>query len=245
VASPLAQQADIFLPTQTVYEAGGRWINQEGRLQSAQPVLVGGASIAAVGQGDHPPRIFGDTLPEGSPAAAWTLLPALTPQSDDTNDGGAIPVDEVPPAAMERIGLWTGALQDGNRIALPEGEAHSASRGQGEVLDTWPAANPEVVTVLLADWTFGTEKLSTGCTALMERTPPPEAVIHPETGQALGLAPGGRAKITTPNGSLTLALRFDARMAPNVMVIPRHVLLEWQVLGATRLTLAAGQISAA
>ena len=245
VASPLAQQAHIFLPTQTVYEAGGRWINQEGRLQSALPVLVGGASIAAVGQGDHPPRIFGDTLPEGSPAAAWKLLPALTPQSDDTNDSGAIPVDEVPPAAMERIGLWTGALQDGNRIALPEGEAHSASRGQGEVLDTRPAANPEVVTVLLADWTFGTEKLSTGSAALMERTPPPEAALHPDTGKALGLDPGGGAKITTPSGSLTLALRFDARMARNVMVIPRHVLLEWQVLGATRLTLAAGLISAA
>jgi anaerobic selenocysteine-containing dehydrogenase len=79
----------------------------------------------------------------------------------------------------------------------------------------------------------------------MERTPPPEAALHPDTGKALGLDPGGGAKITTPSGSLTLALRFDARMARNVMVIPRHVLLEWQVLGATRLTLAAGLISAA
>ncbi len=245
VASPLAQQADIFLPTQTVYEAGGSWINQEGRLQSAQPVLAGGASIDAVGRGDHPPRRFGDTLPEGSPAAAWKLLPALTGQSDDTNDDGAIPADEVPPAAMERIGLWTGALQDGHRIPLPESEALSASPDPGRAIGTGPAANPEVVTVLLTDWTFGTEKLSTGCAALMERTPPPVAALHPETGKALGLDPGGRVHFQAEGGSLTLALRFDARMAPNVMVIPRHVLLEWQVLGATRLTLAAGQISAA
>jgi predicted molibdopterin-dependent oxidoreductase YjgC len=146
---------------------------------------------------------------------------------------------------MERIGLWTGELQDGNRIPLPGNEALSASSGQGKALETGFAANPEDVTVLLVDWTFGTEKLSTGSAALMERTPPPEATLHPDTGQALGLDPGGRAKITTPSGSLTLALRFDARVARHVVVIPRHVLLEWQVLGATRLTLAAGQISAA
>lgn len=43
LASPINNSAHYFIPTQTIYEAGGNWINQEGRLQTAQPALKGGS----------------------------------------------------------------------------------------------------------------------------------------------------------------------------------------------------------
>ncbi|MEJ2155134.1 MAG: NADH-quinone oxidoreductase subunit NuoG [Desulfobacteraceae bacterium] len=240
-ASPLVKEADIFLPTQTVYEAGGRWINQEGRVQSAQPALSGGASIETVGKGNHPPRTFGDTVPVGSPAAAWQLLTALTAQREEGSDALA---DAVAPAALEQIRTWADDLQDGKRIDLTKGHGISASPIWEEAAES-AASDAEAITVLLVDWTFGTEKLSMSCAALANRTPDPVAVVHPETAASLGLDPGGRVAVATQSGVLTVALQTDVRMARNVMAIPRHVFLDWQVLGGTRLTMDPKQLTRA
>ena len=45
LASPLNETAQIFIPVRTIYETGGHWINQEGRLQAAEAVLRGGEQI--------------------------------------------------------------------------------------------------------------------------------------------------------------------------------------------------------
>lgn len=238
VASPLVKQADIFLPTQTVYEAGGRWINQEGRLQSAQPVLAGGLSIEKTGEGGHPPRVFEDTIPDGSPAAAWQLLPALI---DTPEDGDHHLIGAVLPGALERIAKWTGDGRDGKRIALPKGDGLAPSPGM-EAGQGKGASVSDRITLLLVDWTLGTETLSMNSAALAERAPSPVATMHPHTAQSLGLEHDGRVVITTDSGEMALTLRSDDRMAPGVMVIPRHRSLNWQALGATRLALEPKQI---
>ena len=49
--APLERRADVFLPTQTIFETGGHWVNQEGRLQRAHPIFMGGEPIIFSGAG--------------------------------------------------------------------------------------------------------------------------------------------------------------------------------------------------
>ena len=72
--SPVAKRADIFLPTQTLFEAGGTYINQEGRAQWAPPVFSGGISIEQISAGGHPPRLFRRDIPGGEPRPAGHIL---------------------------------------------------------------------------------------------------------------------------------------------------------------------------
>ena len=46
--SPTVSRADIFLPSQTLFEAGGIYVNQEGRAQWAPPVYKGGLPVLQV-----------------------------------------------------------------------------------------------------------------------------------------------------------------------------------------------------
>ena len=73
--SPLVERAHIFLPTTNLFEAtGGSLINQEGRLQRAQPVEEPGTPIAQIGGGAHPPRVYSLEAPGGDPRPADQLL---------------------------------------------------------------------------------------------------------------------------------------------------------------------------
>jgi NADH-quinone oxidoreductase subunit G len=233
LSSPLVEKADIFLPTQTLYEAGGHWINQEGRVQSAAPVMMGGVSIAETGKGDHPPRIFEHILPEDSSKSAADLLSALM---DGTGLENVDASDRVP----SRAGSPLGAFQDGKRIALSRREG-SPAHASGKEGSDQAAEFPKEITVLLVEWTFGTEGLSQNID-LAQLTPEPVATVHPMTADQLDLVPGGRITIATAVGELSLLWQGDKRMARNMIVVPRHYLLEWQALGATRLELNATQI---
>ncbi len=77
VDSPLNHAADHFIPTQPLYEGGGHWINQEGRLQAASAVMAGGEPIAVTGGLDHPPRVFDTRIPGDEPLAAWRAVTTL------------------------------------------------------------------------------------------------------------------------------------------------------------------------
>ena len=68
--SPSARQADIFLPTQTLFEAGGSFVNQEGRVRWAAPVYRGGTPVEQLSAGGHPSRLFREDIPGGEPRPA-------------------------------------------------------------------------------------------------------------------------------------------------------------------------------
>ncbi len=241
VASGLVDQADIFMPTQTLYETGGLWINHEARLQRAAPVLEGGAAIDVLGRGDHPVRVFENTIPEGTPEAAWKLLSALMNSAAGWDDLGR---NDLPGAGLERVRALMGQLQDGKRVSLtkPGGRGGQPPSASDKTPDM-AASAPDALTLLLVDWTFGTEGLSSSSAALAEVTPPPVAKVHPETAVDLGLEEGGGITIAMDAGrELSLAWQGDGRMAKGLIVIPRHHELAWQVLGGTRMVLKAEQI---
>lgn len=236
LASPLCERADVFIPTQTLYESGGHWINQEGRLQEAQPVMATGEPLEITGGQDHPPRVFDDHAPGGQPLAAWRALLILADGEQRTPAGD---LEDRLAQAMKGVypilGLGDG-LNVGRRIEL--GAAQSSAT---EAVQLHPDASEsetrQGIEVLLVDRTFGTEILSAYSPAVMERTLPPRATVHPDLAASLGLDPQQHIRIDTGHAALMVQLEIDASMATGVMVIPRHKMLDWQVLGATRLTL--------
>ena len=70
----VSRRAHVFLPTQTLYEAGGIFINQEGRAQYSAPAFAGGAPVLETGGGDHPPRTYGAGLPGADPQPAGRIM---------------------------------------------------------------------------------------------------------------------------------------------------------------------------
>jgi NADH-quinone oxidoreductase subunit G len=239
IATRVAERAHIFLPTQTAYEAGGLWVNQEGRLQRSRPAFVGGESITRTGNLGHPPRVFEKQIPGGAPIAAWRLAAHLAGRADlddrsTAEDFLASALEIVDPGWREhesgRIGLKP--TEAAGATLEPAGESH----GEDLTQDT--------LTLLLVDRVFGTEPLSARSAVLAEVTPPAAAVMHPRTAEDLCLGPSGELVIATESGRLSITFGTDARMAPGVLVVPRDTTLTWQVLGGTRLELDPSQVRA-
>ena len=241
MASPLTERADLFLPTQNIYECGGRWINQEGRLQDSKPVLAGGEPIRLSGALDHPPRVFEKEIPGGIPVPAWRLAAFLAEASDEKGGDGWNAEDFLA-AALEELEADQGELTPG-RIKLKSAGVDDVSPEEEEKAGDAPGPE-DAVTLLMVDRTFGTQWSSARSPALAEVTPPAGAVMHPQTAENLGVVPTGEIVITTKQGRLVLPFGTDDRTAPGVLVVPRHHALAWQELGGRQLAIGRGGISA-
>ncbi|MFZ0726022.1 MAG: NADH-quinone oxidoreductase subunit NuoG [Desulfobacterales bacterium] len=231
LGSETMRRADIFLPTATVFETGGLFVNQEGRLQSMPPAFGGGLPIRAAGDGRHPPRVYGTGMPGADPAPAGHLLAALAgvkmPGATDS-DGGCLPAaslgigDSVP-----AIGEVT---EEGIRLL------GDAPGGDPFVID-WSAVPAEDggadgrLRLLTVDWTFGTEELSSHSACLVAREPEPVVFMQAQDAARSGLADNDPVILTTPAGSVAVGLRVVDTMRAGVLVLPRHRRLAWQQLG--------------
>jgi NADH-quinone oxidoreductase subunit G len=239
VDTPLVQVADAFIPTQTIYESGGSWINNEGRLQTADALIAGGEPIAITGAGDHPPRIFEKSTPGGAPLPAWQGLLALAGDNDDlaaeTMDAA---VRELHPCV--RLPLRNGV---GRRVRLVLSSVSEAIGSETDGHDV--AGQPDDrIMLLLVDWTFGTETLSAMSPTVKQVVAPPAASLHPDTAQRLGLADEKGITVSTGGAELSLSLQLDPRVAPGVMVVPRHQQLDWQLFDETCVMLHESQLKA-
>ena len=84
------------------------------------------------------------------------------------------------------------------------------------------------IALLLVDWTFGTEPLSAMSPTLARVGKLPAASLHPHTADRLGLADAKRITVSTGGTQLSVPLQTDPRVAPGVLVVPRHHQLDWQ-----------------
>jgi hypothetical protein len=82
--------------------------------------------------------------------------------------------------------------------------------------------------VILTDWTFGTEELSSFSPPLRKLEKSPCASMHTNDAARLGLGLGDKVKIKLDEGDVEVDVWVEEDMAPGVMVLPRHRLLEWQ-----------------
>jgi len=240
VASPLAERANWFIPTQTIYESGGHWINQEGRLQIAQAVLAVGEPIAVTGQGDHPPRTFGREIPGSAPAPAWAVLAALAGEKAEAENpelGLKAAIDAYHPAIAGLDARRIGRQIDFSAIADKAAGTDTTDRSFED------HSEAEQLTLLLVEQTFGTEALSANTPALKALKQEPAAIAHPEDIDRMGVQPGQSVTIASDAGRIVLPLLADDRIARGVIIIPKDHCIDWQELGATKVLIALDRIS--
>jgi len=246
VNSSTAQRAHIFLPTSTLYEAGGVFINQEGRAQATGQVYLGGTPIAQVSGGSHPPRIFGSEIPGGEPRAGWQTLAELVqgePQADEDTTRSSVLnwLQELNPV-FANIPAIDELPDDGIRISLngetfPRFSLDWLSEMEG---DQSPDDRLELV---LANWTFGTEELSQYSPPLRKLEKEPSVFMHVDSAARLGLSESDRVTINLDGGALEVSVSVKENMASGVIVMPRHRLLEWQKIESLPKFVSFDQIS--
>jgi NADH-quinone oxidoreductase subunit G len=243
--SRAVQKAHIFLPTATLYEAGGLYVNQEGRVQYAPPAFSGGKPIAQIGDGDHPPRIYDAGLPESDLQAACLTLVELADED--------LATDEI----KARQSIWK-LLSDG----IPEfSDVASADQIPEHGFHLGAGVNPDLrftldwvrekehspdrddgFELLLTDWTFGTEELSSLSQCLIELEREPCLVMHTVDAQHLGFAEGDFVEITTELGSLQVMVALTQAMAPGVLCLPCNPRLPWRIFKDMKITIKREQI---
>jgi NADH-quinone oxidoreductase subunit G len=240
--TPSVKRAHVVLPTVPIFErAASVFVNQEGRAQTALPVHLGGTPLAQISPEVHPPRTFLDQVPGSDPRPPAEILRELTQVLSELADPA--PVDLW--AWLSRRHPIFAPLKsltdhpEGVRL-LPE------TRSQRD-FTTLPAPGPEPapahLELLLVDWTFGTEELASYAAIMGEAETDPVVLIHPQDAGKFGLKDGKPAALRLPKGSLTVAVKLAAAMAPGVLILPRHRRLDWRKLAETPVFLAPGQIN--
>ncbi len=231
--TPAVEKAHVVLPTATVFETDGRYMNQEGRIQKAWAVHRAGTPLSRIGKGGHPPRHHLDHVPGGGLMAAGEVLGALAK---------GLSVRESGPAQDD---LATRPVEQGLDGCGQRGQADS-KREMAFAQETLSPEEDHVhgdgLELLLVDWAFGTEELSSWSAHTWEAETTPYLALHPGDAARLGLASGDRVVLHLDGGPLEMDLRLMENMARGVMVLPRHRLLDWQKVSGFKKTLSMNRI---
>ncbi|MCF8035528.1 MAG: NADH-quinone oxidoreductase subunit NuoG [Desulfobacteraceae bacterium] len=217
--TPLFENADIGIPSLTVFEAGGIYVNQEGRAQQVRPAHTGGLPIAAAGLGDHPPRSFSPDVPGRDMPAAWAAAFSLSGQAPPETDAQmtawmrdnfAVLADL---AHMEADGV---RLFAGRKVSIPD-EAQIPEKKPDQFLELLPA--PTI---------FGGEPMSGHSQCLRELAGLPAVWMARADADRLGIADDDRVSLGFENIEVTLNVRISDPMAQGVLVVYRHPDIDWQ-----------------
>jgi NADH-quinone oxidoreductase subunit G len=225
--SASAARADVVLPTTTLFERNASsFLNQEGRFQKTPPIHRGGTPLWQISGGKHPPRTFLNDIPGGEPKAAYEVLgeiyAALSNKSDEAllKDLWAWLAEEHP-VFKRSSSSW-----DGDRFVPPEVSNDLFSTS--EIGESRPReAGMELV---LTEWTFGTEELSSYSRYAREGETTPEFFLHPHDAARCHLADGDKVALQFDEGELVLQLGINSNMATGMIVVPRHRRVKWQKL---------------
>ncbi len=241
--SETVRAAQVFFPTRTVFETGGTFVNNEGRIQQIQAAFSGGAPIAETGGGGHPPRVFQSGIPGDEPRRADRILGELALQPG-RHEPAAAPTAKDP---LEGLGDAAPELSGFD----PEAAAGAAGvRATLPIQNGRPAASPEKVSakkaangeLLLVDAVFGTEILSRSAPWLKQLESAPAIFMHPEEAARLGLARGDLCELATDAGTVAVAVETATQTAPGTFVLPRLGKIRWQVFPRLRTGLDAVRI---
>jgi len=239
LASSVGEMADLFLPSTTVFETGGMFINQEGRVQRALPGFAAGSPVLETGGGGHPPRTFRHDVPGGSAQPAHELLCRLV----------GLPASPMKDGAVGSPGTWLGEIHP--KIPMPgeippEGIRVSAADPYAPFTgmdSTAEDAPDDGFTMVTTEATFGTEELSRHAACLEENESSPVLYIHDADARAMGFSDGDRIQLTLASGSLEVILVVKHNMAKGVLVLPRHHRTDWQKVGREPLWISREQIN--
>jgi anaerobic selenocysteine-containing dehydrogenase len=82
--------------------------------------------------------------------------------------------------------------------------------------------------LVLVNWTFSTEELSQYSPPLMKLEKEPAVFMHVDDAARLGLSDSDKVTILLDRGALEVSVSVKENMAPGIIVMPRHRLLQWQ-----------------
>lgn len=223
--NPLARMAHIHIPTQTVFETGGFYVNQEGRVQYAQKAQFVGLPIAISGRGSHPPRSFQKCAPGSDILSASEALQGIAKITveDFSHDGGGWMEKHFP----ELTGLSDIIEKEDDAEAVRLYVAHHQNR-IGKL--SW---NPEEgrgssdLEILIVPSVWGDEGLSAHSPCLEGLG---EKVVWLSQADAdhLNIAKGDEIILDLPQAPLPLKAQLSEHMATGLLVIPRRQDIFWQ-----------------
>jgi len=201
--------AEIFLPTRTLYECGGSFINNEGRMQAFDPVLDPGIPIAVTGNGGHPPRQFELSSPGGAPRSAVHLLQWLLRDHMDLF------------ALRRQIVKEISCTRDLNRLVAGDSGRRLADCGDSleeSRVEIW--AQEGDLQLLPITARYGSDLYSRWSQALDSRREQPSLWIHPDEATERGFVDGQQVVLRTSVGHFHLPLKFKAKMARGRLMVP-------------------------
>jgi NADH-quinone oxidoreductase subunit G len=238
-------KAHISFPTATVYETGGLFINQEGRVQNAPRAFSGGIPIMQTGGGNHPPRLYDGGLPGAHLRAAWRELLQFTGgMTSESENNAAENLWEMLTHTIPQLadfGSNDHLPQEGVRLEISEHADLRFSVNWSSEMDYYRSRD-DTFELLLVDRTFGTEELSSLSPCLRELERKPCIGMHSDQAETMGLKDGDLLEIDTKTGSLRVELCTAENMAPGTLVLPRHRALEWQIFGNGKIRIRKEQI---
>jgi NADH-quinone oxidoreductase subunit G len=237
--SEAAKRATIFMPTRTLSETETAFVNQEGRVQFSLAAHSGGIPIEHVSSGGHPPRVFRGDIPGNEPKAAWQILAELLDGLDIPGEWKGIRRDHLWQWMAGENPLFAN-LSDGVRLPL-EGTKENLFSIDWLTQREGDRLNGDLE-ILLVDWTFGTEELSTFSKYIREVEREPFLVMHPKDASRLNLMNQDRVVLRLDAGRLEVRVSISRNLAPGVLVLPRHHQLEWQKLKTLPARVSFGQI---
>jgi NADH-quinone oxidoreductase subunit G len=229
VNSKSAQLAHILLPTISLFEEEAAFINQEGRVQFSKKVHPGGIPIEQTSAGGHPPRVFRSDIPGGEPKAAWQILAELAAL---ISSAPRISIDEFwtwlaqenPVFANER---FFDTRKEEKRLHVPRSNGNRYSLDWLKKQERTSSVG-DSLELLLVEWTFGTEELSSYSHTLQQIERAPCLFIHPKDAKRADLNDKDRVILQLDGGPLEIELSIVENMVSGIMVLPRHRQLDWQ-----------------
>jgi NADH-quinone oxidoreductase subunit G len=236
LSTPTVDQAHIFLPTTTIYESGGTWLNQAACAQWAAPAHRGGLPLAQTNAGRHPPRQYDLGVPGGDPAPAWQLLNALLPGASERLE-------------REAVLNWLGAHTPFFRPLL------ELAQFPAEGLALGPAAAPaadattrqvqapgERFELLAAPLLFGGHELADRSPQLRPLEQAPVLAMSPSDAGRLDLSDDEPVAIDTGRGTIHIRVAVREGVAPGTVIVPRHRKAMWQQMSGRRQFIGAAAI---
>jgi NADH-quinone oxidoreductase subunit G len=225
ISSRIVKKAHIVIPTETLYEAGGLFINNEGRAQLAHPVYRGGVPLLQTGSGGHPPRDYTAGAGSGDSLPAWLALACLADREQEPERDGSRrdiikwlreAVPGIPPLpSVESF------PEEGISI-LPD-----AAPGQNRFQSEWPGfpmkdKTDETLILVPVSSTFGTVDLSILSPCLRSFGDGPSIFIHSSDAKKWTLSDGDRVALNLESGTLEVTTHVRENMASGVVIMPRH-----------------------
>jgi NADH-quinone oxidoreductase subunit G len=226
ILGPFAKSAHFFIPSATVDECGGTFINTFGLAQVAPIARMAGAPISQTGAGSHPPREF-------NPTVAGANL--VTPAKALLHLAGKDHLDFKTLLANAHTAFSTAAAlkhkpADGIGPAFDSPVFSKSKHTLSQEIKSKTDEEDDNLMLILVEWAIGTERISSLSPALIERAEDPVLSLNPTDAFSLGLADSSNVTISTKMGKLSIPVSLNENVVPRILVLPCHHKLEWQVL---------------